>query len=165
MSTQVTLSNAIREGSKFRLQGFDDFFGKRSLEYTSCALGAAFEIIHGRYRGDPMDPYEADLVKIIKDAFPILSKPVPLHLIKKYNISVLSCVHTIENPPEGFSTIGFFAFITTLNDIFRLSREAIADIIENEVESKVPHLCTYAFPDSSYHEDESVTEGLEIKDE
>lgn len=111
------LSICIREGAKKRPQAFEDFICEISSsdasapEYSTCALGAAYEHITGKL------PYPEDDQSVIDTLYKTCGLnnfrfPYP----ESTYAGMDACIDDI---------------VTTLNDTFKWTREEIADYLES----------------------------------
>jgi hypothetical protein len=108
MSEQLTLSAAIREGSKLRPQGFDDFFAMQAGQLCSCALGAAYEAATG------LTPH-MDSNALLEEVFPVLTEGTccPVQDCDDWCVTLLCTV-------------------AHLNDDHEWTRKQIADWVEGQ---------------------------------
>jgi hypothetical protein len=113
------LSTCIREGAKKRPQAFGDFIGEISSsgastpEYSTCALGAAYEHITG---GLPYPDYEHG------------------EYVNKTIYKACGLNHfRVPYPEETFNGKEAYLFdvVSTLNDTFKWTRERIADYLDS----------------------------------
>lgn len=68
----MKLSEAIREGAKLRPQAFRAYYQYREDVLCTCALGAAFEALHGKVpttRRISVEEIEAKVGRIPNDVF------------------------------------------------------------------------------------------------
>lgn len=100
------LSDAIRQGSKLRPQGFNKLFSKDlSGNITSCAMGAAYEVVLGGFCRDTL----------------VISRKV----------NELGWGSLLQKTTEiECELCGMEKTISHLNDYHMLTREDIADYIE-----------------------------------
>jgi len=113
----LKLSTCIREGAKKRPQAFGDFIceiaspNTSTPEYSTCALGAAYEHITGEL------PYPEDEQQVSDTLYKtcgLNNFRVPYPEVTYAGME--ACIDDI---------------VTTLNDTFRWTREQIADYLES----------------------------------
>lgn len=109
---EMTLSRAIREGAKLHHQAVEDYIVRRpDGEYTTCAMGAAAEVIYG---------FDATVAFLENN-----TRPLSHEIARSCGVERLR----VDNPVDYRSDY-VVNVVVALNDLHMWSREAIADWLE-----------------------------------
>lgn len=109
--TELTLSQAIRKGATLAPQ----IFNRLGDEFGTCAIGAAYHAVFGTKPGNTHIHY-----KQIEDRYQKLKSKAPLISVK--------IIGNEEYKDENEKTL--WSQITILNDTYKLTREEIANLLE-----------------------------------
>jgi hypothetical protein len=110
------IADAVRKGASIRPQAFMDFFVQfeDDTEVRSCAIGAAHEGLGGRPKPG------VGITRVKK------------RITNASGIDIFDGDLTFSHPVIGTAVYhSLYTFVFTLNDVTRLTREDIADVLES----------------------------------